>query len=131
MIPKFITELVTALWDRTHAAPFAIADLEDLIHQILRHQISIPLHDARILVFDVPFTLFELLHRHENTLENIQRFEPGDHDRNAKALRDGLVLSIPHDGTYVTGAQEPLHAIEWRLQNRSNGRRHQHMGYQD
>src|SRR5215475_11074203 len=117
MIAKFVTELVTALRDRTHTAPFSIAYFEDLIHQVLRHQVPVSLHDARILVFDIPLALFELLHRHENTLENIQRFEPGDHDRNVKALRDGLILSIPHHGAHMTGTQEPLYAIERRLQN--------------
>src|ERR1700751_659594 len=93
MIPKFVAELVTARRDRTHAAPFAIADFEDLIYQVLRHQISFSLNDAGILVFDVPFTLFELSHRHENSFENIQGLESGDHNWNVKALRDGLVFS--------------------------------------
>src|ERR1700740_2047170 len=104
MIPKFVTEFVTALWDRTDATPLTVTNLEYLVDQVLSHQVPFPFNHAGILILDIPFTLFELLDCHENTLENIQRLEASNHDRNMKALRDGLVFSIPHHGTDVTGA---------------------------
>ena len=43
VIPEFITEFKTTLGDRSDAAPFAIANFEDLVDQILRHAVSVAL----------------------------------------------------------------------------------------
>src|SRR5690242_4331075 len=49
-IAKLVAQLITAFWDRTHAAPFAIAHFEDLVDQILSYLVAVATNDPRILV---------------------------------------------------------------------------------
>ena len=62
---------VSAVGNRSNAAPFAVTDLEDRIHQVLSDTISFTLYDARILVLHLGDAGFELAHRQENTLEDV------------------------------------------------------------
>ena len=57
--------------------------------------------------------------------EDVERFEPGDHDRHPVALREGRVLAGAHHAAHVPGGQEPLHPAARRLHDRSDRRRHQ------
>ena len=66
VIAKFIAQFVAAFWNRTDAAPFAVAHFENFIHQILRDAVSVALNDSRILVFHLVRSGFELAHSHQN-----------------------------------------------------------------
>ncbi|KAF5409381.1 MAG: hypothetical protein Udaeo2_03320 [Candidatus Udaeobacter sp.] len=64
MIVKFVTQFVSALRNRTDAAPLAIADFKDVVHQILSNAIALPIDDTRILILHVMRPSLELTHRH-------------------------------------------------------------------
>ena len=58
--------------------------------------------------------LLELLDRHQDPLQNIDRLEAGDDDRHVVARADRLVLAISHHGADVAGAEKALHAVARR-----------------
>src|SRR5215467_3340606 len=60
VLAKFVAQLVTAFGNRADSAPFAIADLKNLVHQVLGHPIPFATNDSRILVFYLCFSGLEL-----------------------------------------------------------------------
>src|SRR6266511_3282651 len=50
VITKFITQFVTAFWNRTDTSPFSVAHFEHLIHELLRGAVTVALDHAPILV---------------------------------------------------------------------------------
>jgi len=116
-IAEGVTQLIAALWDGTYSAPFAIADLENVIDQVLGNQVAFPPYHPRVLVLNLPLAELELAHRHEYPFKNVQRLESGDDYGNTKSLGNRLVFSITHYGANVSWPQKPLHPIERRLQN--------------
>src|SRR5689334_20840555 len=98
MLAKFVTQLVSALWNGTDAAPFPVTDFEDLVHQILGDAIASALHDTRILIFHLVGPGFQLAHRHEHTFQDIDRLKAGDDDRHPESLGDRFVFAISHYG---------------------------------
>src|SRR6266581_4914880 len=118
---KFVAQLVATFRDGPDTAPFAIADFENSVDQILRDPIAVPLHDARILVLNFMGSSFQLLDGHERALQDIDRLETGDDYGHTKAFCDRFVLAIAHDGANVTRTEKSLHAVQRRLQDRSDG----------
>src|ERR1700688_1191372 len=84
VVSELVAKFITALRDGAHSAPFAIANLENFIYQILGRQVAFPLHNARILILHLPSTELQLTHRHEHSFEDIQRLEAGDDYRHTK-----------------------------------------------
>src|ERR1700761_6626359 len=50
LVAKFSSQPVSAVRNRSNAAPFAVTDLENRIYQVLSDTVSFTLDDARILV---------------------------------------------------------------------------------
>src|SRR3954467_3009942 len=115
---------VAALRDGSHAAPLAVANLEDVVDERARSRIALRPYRAPVgdLHFGAPG--FELLHRAQDGIEQIERLESGDDQRDAIMPRDRLVLRGAHHGADVTGTEERLDSITRRLQDgRDRGRR--------
>ena len=51
VVAKFVTQFVAALRNGADPAPFAIADFEDLVDQILRDAVAVAIDDARDIDF--------------------------------------------------------------------------------
>src|SRR6476659_1730454 len=127
VVTKLVAELVAALGNRPHAAPFAITDLEDFVHQLLGDAVAVALHHPRVLVFHDRPTGLELANGHQHPFEEIQGFKTGYHDRHVKAFRDRLVFPETHHRADMAGTKKSLNPVERRLQNRGHGGRHQNM----
>src|SRR5437762_9120355 len=112
MLPEFPSQFVSALGNRSDAAPFAVADFEYLMDQVQRDSIPITLDDAGVLVLDVSSAGFKLADGHENPLKQIERLKAGDDNRHTKTRRDGFIFSITHDCADVARTQESLHTIQ-------------------
>jgi hypothetical protein len=93
--------------------------------------IPLALHSASVLVLDDRATRLELADRHQDALEQIERLEAGDHDRDVVSLGDRLVLRPAHDGADVAGGEERLDLARRRLEDRGHRRRHQDVADQD
>src|SRR4029077_16434222 len=102
VVAKFIAQFVATFWNRTDAAPFAVAHFEHFIHQILRDTVSFFLNDPRILVLHFVSSGLELAHSHQNSLQDVERFEAGDHDWNFESRSNRLVFTVAHYRTDVT-----------------------------
>ena len=120
VIAIFGPEPVAARWDRADAAPFAVADFEDLVDQLLR---------LRHCLRGAPpgYIGFRPLARPsssccttaQDAFEHVDRLEAGDDDRHPETLGERLVFGEAHDRADVAGTEESLHAIaralrEWR-----------------
>ena len=124
-------EAIAALRNQADPAPFAVANLEDLPHNLDRHPIAVGLNDAGILVLHHGAARFQLAHGHQRAFHDVDRFEAGDDDRDAKAGADRLIFAVAHDGAHVSRPEKSLHPIEGRLQDRGQGRRHEDVRNQD
>src|SRR5436190_16405043 len=91
VLTKFPAQLIPALRDGTHPAPFAVADLEDLIHQLLRAAISLALHDAWILVLHFGPSFLELANSHQSAFKQINRLETRNDYGHFKARRNRFI----------------------------------------
>src|SRR6185312_10654440 len=127
MLAEFPAQLVSAFGNRAYAAPLAVSDLKNTEDQLLRGLVAIAIEHAGILVFDFRPPRFKLPQRHQRALQNVQRLEAGDNDRDLEAGADRLVFPVSHNGTDVSRPQKSLHPVQWRLQYRSNRRRYQHV----
>ena len=87
-------------------------------------------HRAHILILKSGIARLQLLHQHEDGLQNIDRFESADHDRHAEVADQRFVFAAAHDGADVAGRDEALHAVLRRRQQGANGRRHQDVRHQ-
>ena len=65
VVAKFVAQLVAALWNRTDAAPFAVADLEDLVDQVLRDLVALALTTRGYWFSTSARAGFELAHGHQ------------------------------------------------------------------
>ncbi len=75
--------------------------------------------------------LFELSHGHPDALQDVQRLEARDHDRDPVLVGQGLVLVPAHHRADVAGRQEALHPVRGILEDGDHGRRHGHVGHED
>ena len=72
------------------------------------------MHGSRVLVFHAVPSLLEHLNATVDSLEQIERLESGDDDRDAKTLGQRLVLLVAHDRANVAGPEKALHAVTRR-----------------
>ena len=63
---------------------------------------------ARITIFDVCLTGFQLTDTGHDTAHDIHRFKPGDRYRHTVARTDGMVLVITHDGADMTRCKKTV-----------------------
>src|SRR5208283_3592242 len=115
MVTEFPPQFVAAFRNVTHAAPFPVADFEDLVYELLSHSVALTLDHASVAVFHFRPALLKLANRHQDSMKQVQRFESSNDDRHLEARGDGLVFAIAHDCADVAWAQKALHAIERRL----------------
>ena len=72
---------------------------------------------AGVLVLDLGPARLELADDHQDALEQVDRLEPRDDDRDAVTFGEGRVLLEPHHGADVPGGEEPLHAVGRRRED--------------
>ena len=63
-----------------------------------------------VLVFHFRAAGFELLHRHQNALQNVQRLETGDDNRHAVFFHQRKIFLVAHHRADVAGGEKRLHA---------------------
>src|SRR5665213_1241316 len=86
----------SALGDLTDAAPAPRDDPKDLAHEVLRRLVARTLHRARILVLDLRPALLQLANAEIDTLEDVERLEASDHDRDMIADRNREIFLKSH-----------------------------------
>ena len=86
--------------------------------------------DAGILVLDAWLSGFQQADRAEHAVEQIDRLEPGDHDRHTVVRGDGLVLPVSHHRAHMPRTEEAAHSVAWRLEHGRDGRRHENMRHE-
>ena len=128
VLAKFVAQPVTAWRNRAHAAPFAVADFEDLAHQLLSHAIAFPLHDAR----DIGFRTSRVPLSSCRTVMSVpcrmsSGSNPRDHDRHPETLGERLIFLVAHDRADVPRARNPWTRLPRRFKDRRHRRRHQHV----
>ena len=95
--------------DLAEAAPLeAFTAREDLRHHRLGAVIAPGRDGAPILVLDVRAALVDLAHQHQDRLQNVQRFEAGDHHRLAMRVCTETVGVRADDHADVRGSDEPV-----------------------
>src|SRR3954471_19515616 len=102
-------QLETAGRNFSQAAPLPRSYFEDFGDRLLRRAIPFPPHRARVLIFDLVASLFELDYAHINPLEQIERLESRHHDGNFVFLRDRKIFFETHDGADVAGSEKCLY----------------------
>ena len=122
---KLFAQPVAALGDRPDAAPFAIGDFEHLAHNLLRGQVAVCVHRARILILNLGAAFFELRHQHEDRFEQIQRLESAHHHRHPKFVHQRLIFAVPHHRADMAGSDEALHPVRGRSKDQPHGRWYQ------
>lgn len=120
----------TAAGNFANASPLAGNGLEDLANELLRGTIPFLPNGTTILVLDFGAAVFQLLDAHQDSLQDIQRFKPRNHDRHAVLRRERQVFFIAHDGANMTGSEKPLHAAIGRAKNRLDSRRNQNVRHE-
>ena len=108
--------------DEAEPAPLEVgAKLEHVGHHLERAQVALPRDDALVLVLDVAAAAGELAEDHLDRLEDVERLEPGDHDRLAVVGRDELERARAHDRRDVARANEPVEPQIGRFEQRPSG----------
>src|SRR5450756_213107 len=129
-----ILEAESRIRDVAEAAPFEVApQLEDARYRLLGSEIAVAGDRSDILVLHLGAALVELPHQHQNRLKDIDRLEAGDRDRLAVLLGEELIRLAADDDRDMRGPEEAIDldgtevAYRWRLEDRSDRRRGQHV----
>ena len=118
--------------DEPEPAPLEVgAQLEHLGHHLERAQVALVGDDALVLVLDLAAPVGELAQDHLDRLQDVERLEPGDHDRLAVVGRDELERPRADDGRDVPRADEPVQAQVRRLEQRPQRRHDRHVRAHD
>ncbi len=131
VVGELVGERETAHRDGADTPPHPVTNCEHAPDGVLRRDVPGPVHGADVLVLHLRAAFFELAYGHEDAFQNVERFEPGHHDRDAVALRQRLVLRPSHDRTDVAGGQECLHLAVRRVQQRGHRRWDEHVADQN
>jgi hypothetical protein len=108
-LPVALRQPPAASRDRPDAAPRAVDDLEDVVEHLDRDRVAVLGDDPRIGVLDLVASVLELVDRTADALQDVERLEPGHHDRYPEPLGQRGVLRGAHHGAHVTGGEERLH----------------------
>ena len=117
------SEAEPARGDLPDSPPLARDHGEHLGEQVPGGDVPFPPHRAGVLVLDLRPALLELEHAHVNALQDIERLESGDDDRDLVVSGDGLVLGVAHDRADVARGEEPLHPVVPGPEDRLHRRR--------
>ncbi len=98
---------------------------ENLAQKFLCGTIAVEGYDAFIRIFDFVATRFKLDNGATNSIEEVEGFETGDHQRHAEPFGQGRIFPVAHDAAYVPRQQKCLHLIAWSRQNGLDRRGHQ------
>ncbi len=112
--------------DRAQSPPLEeLAQLEHLVHRIERRVVAGVWHHALVLVLDLAAAFGQLFEHHPDRLQDVQRFESGDHQRLAVVTGDERVGRAADHHADVAGAEEAvereLRRVEDRLDRRDDG----------
>ncbi len=116
--------------DRADAAPVAVHGLKDALDDRLGRLVAFVGHRAgyAFLTSTSPFS--SICTVSQDTLDQIERLEPGDRDRDAVLLGNGRVFPVAHHRADMPGGQKTLHPVVRRAQNGMHGRWNAHVGDQ-
>src|SRR5271166_759822 len=127
MFLKTPAQLKAAGRNLYEAAPLPVHHLKHFNNAFLRRTVPFPPLGPRVLVLHFVAAFFQLAHRHENAIENVEWLEASHHDWHFVPLRDRKIFFVAHDGADVACRQKSLdHAIR-RRQQRFHGGRNQHV----
>ncbi|OPZ83305.1 MAG: hypothetical protein BWY76_02334 [bacterium ADurb.Bin429] len=82
------------------------------------------------MVLHLGAALFKLAHRHGDALQQVQRLKAGNDDGHAELLCQRFILIHTHHRADMPGGEEAVHAVARRGEQRSDGRRHEHVGHE-
>jgi hypothetical protein len=116
-----------AVRDHPDAAPGAVGDLEDVGEHRLGGGVALRANSPGVGVLDGVLAAFELSDRTADALEDVERFEAGDHDRHAVAFGQLRILLDAHHAADVAGRQEALDAAVGRAHHGLDRRGHPHV----
>ena len=87
-------------------------------------------HGPGVGVLELRPALFELNDGAADAVEDVERFESGDHDGQLELLDERFVLPGPHHAAHVSGGQEPVDPTGGGGGNGCDRRRYEHVGDQ-
>ena len=93
------------------------AQLEHLGQHLQRPRVALVAHDPGVLVLDLAAALADLGQQHGDGLEDVERLEPGGHQRLAVLLGHEPVGPVADDGRHVARAEEAVEAQVGRLED--------------
>ena len=111
VVPEFATQLVATFGNGADTAPFSIADLEYFVYEFLGDAIAFTANNASVRILNLGATFLELSNCHQNSVQQVKRFKPGDDDGYLKPSGDGFVFTKPHNGADVAGTQKALNPV--------------------
>lgn len=120
-------QLPTAVRDRSDAAPRPVRHGEHILEHRFRCGVALRGDGTGVSIFDLVSTRFQLQHRLSDALQQIQRLESGDDDRDLVLLGQRRVLRRSHHTAHMPGRQKCLHAALWRIHDRGHRRRDQNV----
>ena len=130
-LAEFGAKAVATGRDGAYAAPLAVANAEDPVHELAGTRIPVVTDDSRVAVVELGAPLLQLLHRREKAAQQIDRLEAGDHDRDPMLPRQRGIVAGTDDSAHVARPEEGLHAVVGGRYHRRNGGRHEHVGDKD
>ena len=107
------------------------AQLEHFAEHLERRRVAAIAHHSLVLVLHLGPTLRQLAQQHGDTLENVDRFEPCGHERQAVLTRHELVRAGADHGAHVAGAEEPVELHAGRIEDRFHRRNDGHVVAED
>src|SRR5690242_9409939 len=106
-----VRELERALRDEAEPTPLEVRpQLKDLGQRFERPQVSLPRHDACVLVLNLAATLRKLAQDHQNRLQQVERLKARNHDRPAVVGGDELKRPRANHRADVARADEAIEA---------------------
>ncbi len=106
-----------ALGDLADAAPRARHDRNTSRISACAGAVAVAAHRARVLVLHLARAPPRAGARTLDALQDVERLEPGDHDRHAVARRERLILLDAHDRADMAGGEEALDAVAGRRED--------------
>src|SRR5208337_3628730 len=119
-LPPPRTKVESAFRNNPDPAPGGISRFEDLVNEFARRRISFPGNSPAVLVHNFGPPAFDLVDQKRDALQNVHRFEAGNHARRFIIVYDFLVCARADYYTDVTRAYKPVQIDLASLEERSH-----------
>ena len=107
------------------------SELEHLGQDLQRSRVALVAHHSSVLVLDLAAPLADLVQQHRDRLEDVERLEPGGHERLAVLLRHEPVRPVADHRGHVAGTEKAVETQVRRFEDGLDRRNDRHVVGED